>query len=75
MNDCAIAVRLDITGPGIQVCNSDMEHIAESCQGGKAAWYQRHVNMTKYVHRKNEKLATFWGLGGLGYQMADKRGR
>ena len=49
----------------LQVCNSNMEHVAESCQG-RVVVAQRHVNMTKYVHRKNEKLATFWGLGGLG---------
>ena len=43
-----------------------MEHVAESCQGGKTAVVQRHVNMTKYVHRKNQKLATFLGFGRLG---------
>ena len=43
-----------------------MEHVAESCQGGKTAVVQRRVNMTKYVHRKNQKLATFLGFGRLG---------
>ena len=59
----------------IQVCNSDMEHVAESCQGGKTAVVQRHVNMTKYVHRKNQKLATFLGFGGLGCKIRGGRNR
>ena len=50
-----------------------MEHVAESCQGSKTAVVQRHVNMTKYVHRKNQKLATFLGFGGLGWKMGSIR--